>query len=106
MTWQPEIDELAYRRRLAERMGGEEKVARHREAGKLTVRDRVAGIADPGSFREVGGLSGSGRYDSNGRLVDLVPSNLVMGRAKMGGRPVVLVGDDFTVRGGANDGAV
>jgi acetyl-CoA carboxylase carboxyltransferase component len=106
VTWQPEIDELAYRRRLAARMGGEHKVERHKAAGKLTVRERIAGIADPESFREVGGLSGSGRYDSNGRLVDLVPSNLVMGRARIGGRPVVLVGDDFTVRGGANDGAV
>lgn len=106
MSWQPEIDELTYRRKLAARMGGEEKVARHKAAGKLTVRDRIDAIADPGAFREVGGLSGSGRYDSNGRLVDLIPSNLVMGRAKINGRPVVLVGDDFTVRGGANDGAV
>lgn len=106
MTWQPEIDELAYRRRLAARMGGEDKVGRHKAAGKLTVRERIDKISDPGSFREVGGLTGSGRYDSNGRLVDLVPSNLVMGRAQVGGRPVVLVGDDFTVRGGANDGAV
>lgn len=106
MTWQPEIDELSYRRRLAARMGGEDKVGRHKAAGKLTVRERIDEIADPGSFREVGGLSGSGRYDSNGRLVDLIPSNLVMGRAQVGGRPVVLVGDDFTVRGGANDGAV
>lgn len=106
MTWQPEIDELAYRRRLAARMGGEDKVGRHKAAGKLTVRERIDEIADPGSFLEVGGLTGSGRYDSNGRLVDLVPSNLVMGRAQVGGRSVVLVGDDFTVRGGANDGAV
>jgi acetyl-CoA carboxylase carboxyltransferase component len=106
MSWQPEIDELAYRRRLAARMGGEDKVGRHKAAGKLTVRERIDEIADRGSFREVGGLSGSGRYDSNGRLLDLVPSNLVMGRAQVGGRPVVLVGDDFTVRGGANDGAV
>ena len=105
MSWQPEVDELAWRRRLAARMGGDSKVERHKAAGKLTVRDRVDAIADPGSFREVGGLSGSGRYDSNGRLVDLIPSNLVMGRAQVDGRPVVLVGDDFTVRGGANDGA-
>ncbi|WP_042878646.1 acyl-CoA carboxylase subunit beta [Cupriavidus necator] len=93
-------------RRLAARMGGEDKVGRHKAAGKLTVRERIDEIADPGSFLEVGGLTGSGRYDSNGRLVDLVPSNLVMGRAQVGGRSVVLVGDDFTVRGGANDGAV
>lgn len=106
MSWQPEVDELTYRRRLAARMGGEDKVQRHKAAGKLSVRERIAQIADAGSFREVGGLSGSGRYDSNGRLVDLIPSNLVMGRAHVEGRPVVLVGDDFTVRGGANDGAV
>nr|WP_256503159.1 carboxyl transferase domain-containing protein [Cupriavidus sp. WGtm5] len=106
VSWQPEIDELAHRRRLAARMGGEAKVERHKAAGKLTVRERIDALADPGSFREVGGLTGSGRYDSNGRLVDLVPSNLVMGRAQVGGRPAVLVGDDFTVRGGANEGAV
>ncbi|MGY8524537.1 acyl-CoA carboxylase subunit beta [Paracidovorax citrulli] len=106
MSWQPEIDELALRWRLAARMGGEDKVARHKGAGKLTVRERIARMADDGSFAEVGGLSGSGRYDGDGRLVDLLPSNLVMGRAQVGGRPVVLVGDDFTVRGGANDGAV
>nr|WP_237380746.1 carboxyl transferase domain-containing protein [Cupriavidus sp. SW-Y-13] len=87
-------------------MGGEDKVRRHREAGKLTVRERIDQLADAESFREVGGLSGSGRYDSNGRLMDMTPSNLVMGRACVDGRPVVLVGDDFTVRGGANDGAV
>lgn len=106
VSWQPEIDELAHRRRLADRMGGEEKLQRHKAAGRLSVRERVAAIADAGSFREVGGLSGSGRYDSNGRLLDVKPSNLVTGRAQIDGRPVVLVADDFTVRGGANEGAV
>ncbi|MBY4946264.1 methylmalonyl-CoA carboxyltransferase [Cupriavidus respiraculi] len=106
MSWQPEIDELAYRKQLAARLGGEEKVKRHKAAGKLTVRERIDALADAGSFREVGALSGSGHYDSNGKLVDLTPSNLIMGRARVEGRPVVLVGDDFTVRGGANDGAV
>ena len=32
-SWQPEIDELAYRRRLVARMGGEGKVERHKAAG-------------------------------------------------------------------------
>ncbi|AJG17683.1 acyl-CoA carboxylase subunit beta [Cupriavidus basilensis] len=106
MSWQPEIDELAYRKQLAAQLGGPDKVKRHKDAGKLTVRERIDAIADAGSFREVGALTGSGQYDSNGRLVGLTPANLVMGRAKVDGRPVVLVGDDFTVRGGANDGAV
>ena len=83
VSWQPEIDELAHRRRLADRMGGEEKLQRHKAAGRLSVRERVAAIADAGSFREVGGLSGSGRYDSNGRLLGVMPSNLVTGRAQI-----------------------
>lgn len=106
MSWQPEVDEIAYRHALAAKMGGDDKVARHNAAGKLTVRERISACTDPDSFTEVGSLTGSGQYDSLGRLVEFTPSNLVMGRARIGGRPVVVVGDDFTVRGGANDGAV
>lgn len=106
MSWQPEVDEIAYRHALAAKLGGDDKVARHKAAGKLTVRERIAACTDGDSFVEVGSLTGSGQYDSLGRLVEFTPSNLVMGRARIGGRPVVVVGDDFTVRGGANDGAV
>ena len=106
MSWQPEVDEIAYRRALAAKLGGEDKVARHKAAGKLTVRERIEACTDAQSFVEVGSLTGSGQYDSLGRLTDFTPSNLIMGRARVGGRPVVVVGDDFTVRGGANDGAV
>ncbi|HRM48614.1 MAG TPA: carboxyl transferase domain-containing protein [Alicycliphilus sp.] len=106
MSWQPEVDEIAYRHALAAKMGGDDKVARHKAAGKLTVRERIDACTDPDSFTEVGSLTGSGQYDSLGRLMEFTPSNLVMGRARIGGRPVVVVGDDFTVRGGANDGAV
>ncbi|MFT3801655.1 MAG: carboxyl transferase domain-containing protein [Burkholderiaceae bacterium] len=106
MSWQKERDELARRTELGQRMGGEEKLKRHRDNGKLPVRERIAALVDEGSFREVGGLAGSGDYDENGELRDFTPSNLLMGRARIGGRPAVVVGDDFTVRGGANDGAV
>ncbi|KLO60580.1 methylmalonyl-CoA carboxyltransferase [Delftia tsuruhatensis] len=106
MSWQSEVDEIAYRRALAAKLGGEDKVARHKAAGKLTVRERIDACTDAQSFVEVGSLTGSGQYDGLGRLTDFTPSNLIMGRARVGGRPVVVVGDDFTVRGGANDGAV
>lgn len=106
MVWQKELDELALRKKLAARMGGEEKVKRHRDSGKLPVRERIERMVDAGTFREVGALAGSGQYDDQGRLIDLMPSNLLIGRARVQGRPVVLAADDFTVRGGANDGAV
>ncbi|NYT75584.1 methylmalonyl-CoA carboxyltransferase [Alcaligenaceae bacterium] len=106
MSWQPEIDELTYRKKLALQLGGAEKVKRHKDAGKLTVRERVEAIADLNSFQEIGGLAGTGHYDSSGKVLGVTPSNLIVGRARVDGRPVVLMGDDFTVRGGANDGAV
>lgn len=106
MSWQPEIDELAYRKKLSLELGGRDKVERHKNAGKLTVRERIEGIADAGSFQEIGGLAGSGQYDSKGKILGVTPSNLIIGRALIDERPVVLMGDDFTVRGGANDGAV
>lgn len=106
MSWQPEIDELAYRKKLSLELGGPEKVERHKKAGKLTVRERIAGIADPGSFTEIGGLAGNGQYDAQGKILGVTPSNLIIGRALIDERPVVVMGDDFTVRGGANDGAV
>ena len=106
MSWQPELDDLARRRKLAQAMGGPEKIARHRANGKLTVRERVAGLVDQGSFEEIGSVSGVPEYDAEGRLVSLTPANLVCGRATIGGRAVFVTGDDFTVRGGANDGGL
>ena len=41
MTWEPELEELRRRRALAHELGGEERVARQRAAGKLTVRERI-----------------------------------------------------------------
>jgi acetyl-CoA carboxylase carboxyltransferase component len=106
VSWQAEIDELRRREELGRRMGGEDKIKRHHDGGKLTVRERVAGILDPGSFHEIGAITGKARYDEAGQLVDMVPTNLVMGRGRIDGRPVVITGDDFTVRGGANDGGL
>ncbi len=106
MAWDKELAELAQRKELAQRMGGADKVQRHRDNGKIPVRERIALLVDEGSLVEVGGLAGSGQYDEEGRLADFTPANLVMGRARIGGRPAVVMGDDFTVRGGANDGAV
>jgi acetyl-CoA carboxylase carboxyltransferase component len=104
--WQPELDELARRTDLAHQMGGEEKLARHRELGKLPVRERIDALLDPGSFHEIGALTGRGTYDEHGTLTEFTPANFVMGRGRIDARPVVVGGDDFTVRGGAADAAI
>lgn len=106
MAWDKQLEELAKRRDMARRMGGPGKIKRQHDNGKLTVRERIEGLVDDGSFREIGSLVGHGQYDEQGGLTDFTPSNVLVGHAKLEDRPVVVVGDDFTVRGGANDGAV
>jgi len=104
--WERELDELRRREALARRIGGDEKVAKHHAQGRLTVRERIDALLDPGSFHEIGALTGRASYDDEGNLVDVTPANFVTGRGRVDGRPVVVGGDDFTVRGGAADAAI
>ena len=68
MSWEKSIEELRRRERLAEKMGGEEPVERQRGRGKLTVRERVAFLADPGSFHEIGKIAGKATYGADEAL--------------------------------------
>jgi acetyl-CoA carboxylase carboxyltransferase component len=87
--WGPSLADLAGRREHARSMGGEERLARHRAAGKLDARARVAALLDPGSFRELGTLVGE------------VPSDaFVAGSGRIDGRPVLVGAEDFTVLAG------
>lgn len=87
-------------------MGGIDKVKRQHDQGRLTVRERIDRLSDAGSFHEIGAVAGLGEYDANGELINLTPANCVFGRAKIDGRTVVVVGDDFTVRGGSADASI
>jgi acetyl-CoA carboxylase carboxyltransferase component len=106
VTWDPELDELRRREELAQRMGGEAKVQRQHDAGRLTVRERIDALLDDDSFHEVGAIAGTAEYDETGTLVDFTPANFVCGTGRIEGRKVVVGGDDFTVRGGASDAAI
>jgi acetyl-CoA carboxylase carboxyltransferase component len=106
MTWKPELDELRAREQMAREMGGPDKVQRQHDGGRLTVRERIDQLVDQGSFHEVGAIAGKAEYDAAGKLSKLTPSNCVMGRASIDGRPVIVLGDDFTVRGGSADATI
>src|SRR3954454_9541557 len=106
MGWERDIEELRRRESLARQMGGPDKVKRQHDAGRLTVRERIAALLDADSFREIGALAGRAEYDDNGALKSVQPANFVLGRGRIDGRPVVVGGDDFTVRGGAADASI
>lgn len=101
MVWQPEIDELERRHAMAEQMGGDEGVAKQHARGKLTIRERLDLLIDPGTMREMGKLQGGAAYDDDGNVVAFVPVGGVKGVAKVNDRRVYVTGQDFTVRGGS-----
>lgn len=103
-TWQPEVDEIHRRAELARGMGGPDKVARQHDAGRMTVRERIDKLLDPGTFREIGVLAGRFVDAPDGERFQ--PANFVFGRGRLDDRPVVVGGDDFTVRGGASDASI
>lgn len=76
--------------------GGSAAVTRHRERGKLFVRDRLDRLLDPDSpFLEFSALAGDGVYD------EPVPAaGLVTGIGRISGRTCMLIANDATVKGG------
>jgi acetyl-CoA carboxylase carboxyltransferase component len=105
MSWKPEVDEIERRSKRALEMGGKEATARHRERGRMNVRERITALVDRDSFRERGQLAGTSA--ANGKEADgagdsgFVPTSVVLGTARIDARPIVVCGDDFTIRGGA-----
>ena len=104
MSWRAEAEEIQRRRTLAEACGGAAAVAKHHAAGKLTIRERIAAVLDPATFQEVGKLAGKATYDASGALTGFTPSPYVAGIGKIGGRPVAIGGEDYTIKGGAGFG--
>src|SRR3954452_17546778 len=104
MTWSSELEELRRRQEFAEQMGGAEGIERQHRNGKLTVRERLPLLADPGSFQQFNSLRGESRYDDDGQLVGVLPDGKVEGTCRIDDRKVVVTAGDFTVRGGSASG--
>jgi methylmalonyl-CoA decarboxylase subunit alpha len=101
MSWRPEIDEIERRKRLARELGGAEAVARQHQSGRLTIRERIERLVDPGSFHETGPHAGHAEVGEDGCTASFDPANYVLGTARIDGRPCVVGGEDFTQRGGS-----
>jgi acetyl-CoA carboxylase carboxyltransferase component len=90
------VAELRERLAEARKGGGDAAVRRHREQGKLMVRDRLEKLLDPGTpFLEIGALAGFGLHEGQ------APSaGIVCGIGRVRGREVMVVANDATVKGG------
>ena len=104
--WAAELAELQARRRSALAMGGPEALARFKAGGRMNARERIAALADEGSFQEMGALAGKSHHDAEGRYTRTDPTNTIVGTARIGGRKVALHADDFTIKAGSSEGAI
>src|SRR3984957_1616407 len=93
--WGPALEEIERRKAEARAMGGEARLVRQRERGRLNARERMAALFDPDSFSEIGQLVGTTEDPP-------VPGDaLVAGPGLVGGRPVLAGAEDVTVLGGS-----
>jgi acetyl-CoA carboxylase carboxyltransferase component len=101
MTTDPKIQKLGEMRATAQLGGGQQRIDRQHEKGKLTARERIERLLDPGTFRELDTFvthrtSGFGIEEQK-----YLGDSVVTGWGKVDGRPVYVFSQDFTVFGGS-----
>jgi len=95
------VEELHERREHARLGGGEEKIARQHEQGKLTARERLALLIDEGTFTELG-IHGRPHFSQRAMEGKEAPADgVVTGYGKVDGRLVAVAAYDFTVMAGS-----
>jgi len=99
------IEELREKIRLAEEGGGKERIERQHKAGKLTARERINLLLDPGSFEEMDKLVVHQCHDFGMEKKRIYGDGVVTGYGRIDGRPVFVFAQDFTVFGGSLSGA-
>ena len=100
-SMQTKVEQLNKRRERVMLGGGADKLEKHRSTGKLTARERVEALVDPGSFQETA-LFATHRSTLFGMTdKELAADGVVTGAASVNGRLVHLASQDFTVAGGS-----
>lgn len=95
------INELKERQAQMLKMGGDELVAKHKEKGKLTARERLDQLFDTGTFREIDMFVQHRCNNFGMRDVEIASDGVVTGHGMVEGRPVFAYSQDFTSRAGS-----
>lgn len=104
MSKQKDSDKIQYLRELKQRAklgGGEKRIADQHKKGKLTARERLDILLDPGSFEEIDALVEHRSYDFGLEKQKYLGDGVVTGSGRIDGRLVFVFSQDFTVFGGS-----
>lgn len=97
----PAFDELRAQRARSLEGGGKDRIEKQHAKGKLTARERVELLVDPGSFREIDRFVTHRCKDFDMEDKQYLGDGVVTGSATIDGRAVMLFSQDFTVFGGS-----
>ncbi|MBB1511757.1 acyl-CoA carboxylase subunit beta [Tessaracoccus sp. MC1627] len=100
-TMAERLDQLTEKRAHVHAGGGEDKLQKHRDKGKMTARERIASLVDDGSFQETGAFRRNRTTTFGMDKADMPADGVVTGAGYVLGRPVHLASQDFTVMGGS-----
>jgi acetyl-CoA carboxylase carboxyltransferase component len=100
MDHQKLIDELRRRKDHFKKGGGKKNIQKQHEAGKLTARERLEILLDPGTFSEIGMFGTHHGTDFEMDKMDLPGDGVITGWGKIHGRPIYLIAQDYTVLSG------
>ena len=101
MSIETRLEELERRKRESELGGGEARIARQHGDGKLTARERISLLFDPGSFQELDQLVVHRSTDFGMDKQRIAGDGVVTGYGTINGRQVFAFAQDFTVFGGS-----
>jgi propionyl-CoA carboxylase beta chain len=101
MTLEAKLEELERRKRESELGGGQQRIDRQHAEGKLTARERIALLFDPGSFQELDQLVVHRSTDFGMEKQRIPGDGVVTGYGTVQGRLVYAFAQDFTVFGGS-----
>ncbi|MEW5910473.1 MAG: carboxyl transferase domain-containing protein [Thermodesulfobacteriota bacterium] len=95
------INDLKDREARIKKMGGEKEVAKQKEKGKLTARERLDLLFDAGTFREIDMFVKHRCVNFDMAHVDIPSDGVITGHGLVNGRPVFAFSQDFTSRAGS-----
>ena len=101
MTLEAKLEELERRKRESELGGGQQRIDRQHNEGKLTARERITLLFDPGSFQELDQLVVHRNTDFGMEKQRVPGDGVVVGYGTVQGRLAYAFAQDFTVFGGS-----
>lgn len=101
MSLKKKIEDLQNRQVLLAKGGGDKAIDKQHEMGKLTARERIEKLLDPNSFHEYDLFIAHSAREFGMQSKSLPGDGVVIGTGTIGGRPVAIFAQDFTVMGGS-----